>query len=160
MIEIQDQKYEEKTNTVTITVVCCNPEKLMEKIRCEGCRFIKTIEIKLPTPSPTPKKTPPPPPTPPKTPPPTPPKPDPMATIRFEFCCTECSCGPNGRHCHSCKPPPPPPPRPCHCRPFCDGCVCGCGRGCGCGCGGSYRYCHVSHGGCSFEEDPRGCSIM
>ncbi|KAJ0019006.1 hypothetical protein Pint_09444 [Pistacia integerrima] len=35
--QIQDQVYDEKKNTVTIKVACsCNPEKIMQKIRCKG----------------------------------------------------------------------------------------------------------------------------
>ncbi|XP_055815951.1 pollen-specific leucine-rich repeat extensin-like protein 2 isoform X2 [Solanum dulcamara] len=46
--EIRDQIYDEKCNTVTITVVCCNPEKLRDKLCCKGCGVIKSIEIKDP----------------------------------------------------------------------------------------------------------------
>ncbi|MBA0669712.1 hypothetical protein Goklo_029367 [Gossypium klotzschianum] len=46
--QIRDQIYHEKANTVTITVVCCNPEKLRDKLWCKGGGSIKSIEIKLP----------------------------------------------------------------------------------------------------------------
>ncbi|XP_015056859.1 protein PYRICULARIA ORYZAE RESISTANCE 21 [Solanum pennellii] len=46
--QIRDQVYDEKGNTVTITVVCCNPEKLRDKLCCKGCGVIKSIEIKDP----------------------------------------------------------------------------------------------------------------
>ncbi|XP_060199492.1 protein PYRICULARIA ORYZAE RESISTANCE 21-like [Lycium barbarum] len=46
--QIRDQVYDEKANTVTITVVCCNPEKLRDKLCCKGCGVIKSIEIKEP----------------------------------------------------------------------------------------------------------------
>ncbi|PSS33863.1 Heavy metal-associated isoprenylated plant protein [Actinidia chinensis var. chinensis] len=43
--EIRNQEYDEKANTVKITVVCCNPEKMREKLRCNGGKTIKSIEI-------------------------------------------------------------------------------------------------------------------
>ncbi|WVZ10169.1 hypothetical protein V8G54_014699 [Vigna mungo] len=43
--QIRDQVYDEKHDIVTITVVCCNPEKLRDKICCKGCGTIKSIEI-------------------------------------------------------------------------------------------------------------------
>ncbi|XP_057470662.1 heavy metal-associated isoprenylated plant protein 1-like [Actinidia eriantha] len=43
--EIRNQEYDEKSNTVKITVVCCNPEKMREKLRCKGGKTIKSIEI-------------------------------------------------------------------------------------------------------------------
>ncbi|XP_049381526.1 protein PYRICULARIA ORYZAE RESISTANCE 21-like [Solanum stenotomum] len=46
--QIRDQVYDEKGNTVTITVVCCNPEKLRDKLCSKGCGVIKSIEIKDP----------------------------------------------------------------------------------------------------------------
>ncbi|CAN4114624.1 unnamed protein product [Withania somnifera] len=46
--QIRDQVYDEKANTVTITVVCCNPEKLRDKLCCKGCGVIQSIEIKEP----------------------------------------------------------------------------------------------------------------
>jgi len=33
---------------VTITVVCCSPEKIKEKIVCKGGEAVKSIEIKVP----------------------------------------------------------------------------------------------------------------
>lgn len=44
--QIRDQVYDEKQNTVTITVVCCSPEKIKDKLRCKGGKSIKAIEIK------------------------------------------------------------------------------------------------------------------
>ncbi|XP_044497782.1 protein PYRICULARIA ORYZAE RESISTANCE 21-like [Mangifera indica] len=92
--EIRDQVYDEKQNTVTIKVVSCCPERLMQKIRCKGCKVIKSIEIKQPKKPdpPKPQKEPPPPaPTQSKPPPPAPTqsKPPPPAPTH-------------------CKPPPPP----------------------------------------------------
>ncbi|KAH0712229.1 hypothetical protein KY289_008188 [Solanum tuberosum] len=46
--QIRDQVYDEKGNTVTITVVCCNPKKLRDKLCSKGCGVIKSIEIKDP----------------------------------------------------------------------------------------------------------------
>ncbi|XP_006352451.1 uncharacterized protein [Solanum tuberosum] len=46
--QIRDQVYDEKGNTVTITVVCCNPEKLRDKLCSKGCGVIESIEIKDP----------------------------------------------------------------------------------------------------------------
>ncbi|KAK9267411.1 hypothetical protein L1049_009837 [Liquidambar formosana] len=76
--EIRDQTYDEKGNTVKITVVCCSPEKFRQKLCCKGGKTIKSIEIvepKPPTPKPAPSKdtlkpAPPPPPTPKPEPPP------------------------------------------------------------------------------------------
>ncbi|KAK7338995.1 hypothetical protein VNO77_19631 [Canavalia gladiata] len=78
--EIRDEQYDEKTGTVTIRVICCNPEKLRDNLCREGGGFIKRIEIVQPPPS-TPPSTPPT--TPPST-PPTPPTPPP--TIRDRPC--------------------------------------------------------------------------
>ncbi|EEF39484.1 protein PYRICULARIA ORYZAE RESISTANCE 21 [Ricinus communis] len=55
--QIQNQIYDEKANTVTITVVCCSPEKIKKKICCKGGDTIKGIEIKEPEkPKPAPEK--------------------------------------------------------------------------------------------------------
>jgi len=44
--EVWDQVYNEKQNTVTITVVCCYPEKIRDKLSYKGGKTIKSIEIK------------------------------------------------------------------------------------------------------------------
>ncbi|XP_011004530.1 PREDICTED: uncharacterized protein LOC105111002 [Populus euphratica] len=55
--QIQDQIYDKKAGTVTITVLCCSPEKIKEKIICEGGEAVKSIEIKVPEkPKAAPKK--------------------------------------------------------------------------------------------------------
>ncbi|KAH7852414.1 hypothetical protein Vadar_024554 [Vaccinium darrowii] len=55
--QIRSQAYDEKQNTVTITVVCCNPEKFRDKLCCKGGKTIKTIEIlEPPKPKPKPKE--------------------------------------------------------------------------------------------------------
>ncbi|GMY36637.1 protein PYRICULARIA ORYZAE RESISTANCE 21 isoform X2 [Fagus crenata] len=46
--QIQDQVFKEKENLVLITVVCCCPEKLKQKIICKGGGTITCIEIKEP----------------------------------------------------------------------------------------------------------------
>ncbi|KAG5607981.1 hypothetical protein H5410_029473 [Solanum commersonii] len=46
--QIRDQTYDEKANIVTITVLCCNPEKIRDKLCCKGGGVIKSIEIKEP----------------------------------------------------------------------------------------------------------------
>ncbi|KAJ6332319.1 hypothetical protein OIU76_010663 [Salix suchowensis] len=134
--QIRSQIYVEEKNTVTITVVCCSPEKIKKKILCKGCGFIECVEIKPPPPPPPPRPPPPPPPPPPRPPPPPPPPtPSPIkhevnvtirSTCRNE--CNEGSCGP-WCHCHLTPPPPPPPPPQCHvpcrrppCVPWEDGC--------------------------------------
>ncbi|GMY36627.1 protein PYRICULARIA ORYZAE RESISTANCE 21 isoform X4 [Fagus crenata] len=50
--EIQDQEYNEKENLVVIKVVCCNPEKIKQKLICKGCGCIKSVEIPPPPPPP------------------------------------------------------------------------------------------------------------
>ncbi|KAL3625008.1 hypothetical protein CASFOL_031676 [Castilleja foliolosa] len=47
--QVRDQIYDEKANTVTITVVCCSPEKIRDKLCCSGGKAIKSIEIKKPS---------------------------------------------------------------------------------------------------------------
>ncbi|KAG4196225.1 hypothetical protein ERO13_A06G156701v2 [Gossypium hirsutum] len=46
--EIRDQKYDEKANTVTITVVSIDPQCIKTKIRSKAGSCIKSIEIKPP----------------------------------------------------------------------------------------------------------------
>ncbi|KAJ6992034.1 uncharacterized protein [Populus alba] len=46
--QIQNQIYDKKAGTVTITVVCCSPEKIKEKIVCKGGEAVKSIVIKVP----------------------------------------------------------------------------------------------------------------
>ncbi|CDP04524.1 unnamed protein product [Coffea canephora] len=43
--QIRDQMYDEKQNLVTITVVCCSPEKIRDKLCCKGGKVIKSIDI-------------------------------------------------------------------------------------------------------------------
>ncbi|GAA0163223.1 hypothetical protein LIER_19139 [Lithospermum erythrorhizon] len=46
--QIRDQVYDEKANEVTITVVCCSPEKIRDKLCSKGGKIIKSIDIKEP----------------------------------------------------------------------------------------------------------------
>jgi hypothetical protein len=136
--------YNEKENLVVIKVVCCNPEKIKQKLICKGCGCIKSVEIKKETPPPPPpkKKDPPPPPPPVKKDPPPPPPPPPekkvdcppppkpvlsipvmpfFPSFGYGVCCGQCYgggpclCGCGG-HCN--RPEKPPP------------CHCGCGGHC------------------------------
>ncbi|XP_073312907.1 uncharacterized protein [Primulina huaijiensis] len=54
--QIRDQVYDEKANTVTITVVCCDPEKIRDKLCCKGAKVIKSIAIKEPPKTTEPEK--------------------------------------------------------------------------------------------------------
>ncbi|KAL4310220.1 hypothetical protein GQ457_01G043650 [Hibiscus cannabinus] len=163
--QIRDQVYNDKANTVTIRVVCCDPEKLRDKLCCKGGGSIKSIEIK-PPPKPTPAPAPKPKPTPapasaPKTKPTPAPKPVPTPTpvpapiptpkprepcppppiaypVPMGSCCTECYHGIGGGPCYSGGPPPLP--RPCYCRPVYDS--------------------WASDGYCYSDQNPQGCSIM
>ncbi|XVF27830.1 hypothetical protein REPUB_Repub14bG0143000 [Reevesia pubescens] len=56
--EVRDQKYDEKANTVTITVVSSNPESIKSKIRCKAVCCITSIEIKPPEKKPPPESKP------------------------------------------------------------------------------------------------------
>ncbi|CAI9769285.1 unnamed protein product [Fraxinus pennsylvanica] len=46
--EIRDRVFDDKANTVTVTVICCFPEKIRDKLCSKGGKFIKSIEIKEP----------------------------------------------------------------------------------------------------------------
>ncbi|KAK3022643.1 hypothetical protein RJ639_045409 [Escallonia herrerae] len=46
--EIKNQVYDDNQNTITIIVVCCNPEKIRDMLCCKGRKLIKSIEIKEP----------------------------------------------------------------------------------------------------------------
>ncbi|CAF2150827.1 unnamed protein product [Brassica rapa] len=43
--QIRDQWFDEKSNIVVIKVVCCSPERIMDKLCSKGGGSIKTIEI-------------------------------------------------------------------------------------------------------------------
>ncbi|KAH0942265.1 hypothetical protein HID58_001902 [Brassica napus] len=62
--QIRDQLFDEKSNIVIIKVVCCSPERIMDKLCSKGGGSIKTIEIveppKPPQPQPQPQAQPPP----------------------------------------------------------------------------------------------------
>ncbi|XP_076898460.1 uncharacterized protein LOC143552039 isoform X2 [Bidens hawaiensis] len=83
--QIRDQVFDEDKNKVIITVVCCDPEKLRDKLCCKGGKAIQSIEIIEPQPpKPNPKPQPPKPknpdpvPVPQPQPPPSVKKPDPI----------------------------------------------------------------------------------
>ncbi|CAM8896954.1 unnamed protein product [Rhodiola kirilowii] len=86
--EIRDRIFDEKSNTVMIKVICCDPEKIRYKLCNKGRGSIKSIEIKdpdepktVPADPPKPKEVTPPPaakPEPPKQPPPPAKAPDPV----------------------------------------------------------------------------------
>ncbi|KAA8537274.1 hypothetical protein F0562_027039 [Nyssa sinensis] len=135
--QIGDQVYDDKQNTVTITVQSCNPEKIRDKLCCKGGKIIKCIEIKKPSPTPPPE-----------------PLPIPVAVavaVQIGVCCGACYEGRRGGPC--CEGYGRLPP-----------CSCGCGTGrsapspCN---DGYYRRPCYSH--CDFyftEENPSGCAIM
>ncbi|GFZ03335.1 heavy metal transport/detoxification superfamily protein [Actinidia rufa] len=107
--EIRNQVYDEKANTVTITVVCCNPEKIRDKLYCKCGKAITSIEIN-PHPHPPPPSKPKVTPESPKPPPPPPPPPS------HECKCKPAKPPPPPPHECKCKPPPPPPPYECKCK--------------------------------------------
>ncbi|XP_047972473.1 adipocyte enhancer-binding protein 1-like [Salvia hispanica] len=56
--QIRDQVYDEKKNEVKITVVCCSPERIRDKLCCKGGKSIKSIKIIDLKPADKPKETP------------------------------------------------------------------------------------------------------
>ncbi|XP_004293392.1 PREDICTED: vacuolar protein-sorting protein BRO1-like [Fragaria vesca subsp. vesca] len=56
--QIRDQTYDEKNNQVIVKVVCCSPEKIRDKLCCEGDGAIKRIDILEPKKKQEPEKTP------------------------------------------------------------------------------------------------------
>ncbi|XP_027087896.1 uncharacterized protein [Coffea arabica] len=156
--QIRDQVYDEKQNLVTITVVCCSPEKIRDKLCCKGGKVIKSIEIvpervvehgrkpivhakpevpekSKPSPEKHPKKT------------PRAPEPCLHPPVPRGFCCVPCSEGYGGGPCyHGYGRPMPPPP-----------CYVSYGYGCGCGYGKRHQY-----NCCDYfsEENTEGCTIM
>ncbi|KAJ9566392.1 hypothetical protein OSB04_002358 [Centaurea solstitialis] len=55
--QIRDQVFDVDKNKVRITVVCCSPEKVRDKLCCKGGKAIQSIEILEDKPKPTPKPT-------------------------------------------------------------------------------------------------------
>ncbi|GAB4830728.1 hypothetical protein Ancab_004761 [Ancistrocladus abbreviatus] len=151
--QIRDQEYDEKEDTVTIKVVCCNPEKIRDKLCCKGGGSIKSIEIKepekpKPKPAPEPEKPKPEPEKPKPAPEPAPPPPPPVQGYPPIYpggvCCWQCYTGQPGGPCyHGYGRPVPPPP-----------------------CYDGYGYCGSWNRGCYSridyfcEENPSGCVIM
>ncbi|KAM7525307.1 hypothetical protein LguiA_015209 [Lonicera macranthoides] len=162
--QIRDQVYDDKQNQVIITVVCCSPEKIRDKLCCKGGKVIKSIDIKepqKPKPDQSPGKA-----KPPETNPENskkkekPDNPHPCQPIRVEVqyryppypgrgCCGPCSEGYPGGPCYHGHEMPTLPPTPLP-QPFCEG----------------YWYaggkrCHVSR--CDYyfsEENFQGCTII
>ncbi|XP_028754966.1 heavy metal-associated isoprenylated plant protein 6-like [Neltuma alba] len=54
--QVRSQVFDEKQNMVNITVVCCDPEKIRDKLCCKGGGAIKSIEIVEPPKKPDEKK--------------------------------------------------------------------------------------------------------
>ncbi|GAA0141660.1 hypothetical protein LIER_02755 [Lithospermum erythrorhizon] len=165
--QIRNQVVDEKTNTVIITVVCCSPEKIRDKLCCKGGNTIQSIDIKYPSEKPKPEKpkedpkpieqekpkeAPPPPPEPPAPPPPEPvritPPPEMIPAHYFPppvptgYCCMPCYDGlPDGPCYHGGgyrRPIPPPPTY-------------------------DYNYgkpCYVTRCDYFCEENPQGCFVM
>ncbi|KAK9220960.1 hypothetical protein WN944_009384 [Citrus x changshan-huyou] len=105
--EIQEQSFDEKTNTVTIKVVSCSPEVIRDKLCCKGEGVIKTIEILEPPPSkppPSTTTTTTPPTSKPKPSPPQAPAPAPVPYLCYPLvraCCRECYEVRGGGPCYS-----------------------------------------------------------
>ncbi|XP_011010372.1 PREDICTED: anthrax toxin receptor-like isoform X2 [Populus euphratica] len=130
--QIQNQTYDKKENTVTITVVCCCPEKIKKKIYCKGGPTVKCVEIKPPPAKnsktdPEPKQ-----------------KPEPEPKQKPEPKPKPCTCCEKSCSCRS--------------RSGCDGCgdgCCSCRSRSGCdGCGDGCCSCR-SRSGCDVWGD--GC---
>ena len=138
MTEIRDQVFDVDKNKVIITVVCCDPERLRDKLCCKGGRDILSIEIveKKTTRTPTQTST---------TTPPVTTTTTPTQRKHVSVCCQECYEGRDGGPCHYGygRPVPPPP-----CYDYY-----------------GYQYppnrpCYVSRCDCFNEDNPQGCSIM
>ncbi|KAL3521817.1 hypothetical protein ACH5RR_014651 [Cinchona calisaya] len=54
--QIRDRMFDEKNNLVKITVVCCSPEKIRDKLCCKGDKVIRRIEIVPPPAKPVDRK--------------------------------------------------------------------------------------------------------
>ncbi|KAI4294891.1 hypothetical protein MLD38_040828 [Melastoma candidum] len=152
--QIRDQTYDEKNNRVFITVVCCSPECIMEKIICKAGDTVESIEIvpdkPVPGPAPTLK--------PPTTADPAPqkqpelvvqefpqrPLPGPVPMYPIGVCC--CCCCYEGGPCYQGRGPT---------------CYDGCGRPAYMCQGSGNRGYYVSRCNEYFsEENALGCSVM
>ncbi|KAL8241128.1 hypothetical protein R6Q59_014483 [Mikania micrantha] len=159
--EIRNQVFDEEKNKVMIKVVCCDPEKIRDKLCCKGGKAIQSIEILQPKIVPDPTKI---------------PKPDPESQVKIpksdpqsqvkepmpdtqsqakpkpvkpseppvSVCCQECYEGRVGGPCHYWYAWPPPGP----CYYYCYHYV------------GNRPPCYVSRCYCFSEENPQGCSVM
>nr|GEX31858.1 protein pyricularia oryzae resistance 21-like [Tanacetum cinerariifolium] len=134
--QVRDQVFDVDKNKVTIKVVCCDPDKLRDKLCCKGGGSIQSIEIKPP-----PKKEPPP-----KTEsPPEQQTSGPVKCKQYPTCCQECNEGRDGSPCHYVYGRLVPPPQ--------------------CYYYSGYLYpfnrpCYVSRCDYFWEDNPQGCSIM
>ncbi|XP_059664698.1 protein PYRICULARIA ORYZAE RESISTANCE 21-like [Cornus florida] len=152
--QIRDQVYDEKKNTVTITVICCSPEKIRDKLCCKGGKSIKSIEIEEPEKKKDEPK---------KSSPsdqkavdklpkeaaanPNKPTPPPPAYTPAGYWIGVC-CGPCYEGILPLPPPPPPPPPPCY-PPIIRPCYC------------YGRPCYMTGCDCSYTVDnPLACTIM
>ena len=174
--EIQNQVYDKKAGTVIITVVCCSPEKIKEKIIYMGGEAVKSIEIKVPEkpkppePKPAPKPPPAPAPTTPSKQPDKPPetvdgngKPKgsdkPRALIvepvHPRTYCADCYRGISGGPCYHDYGRPAPPCYEAYGRPVYDSWS---GGGGGYGCQRSGYY--ACRGEYVCEDNPSSCTIM
>ncbi|KAH8487891.1 hypothetical protein H0E87_023826 [Populus deltoides] len=169
--QIQNQIYDKKAGTVTITVVCCSPEKIKEKIIYKGSEAVKSIEIKAPEKrkEPAPKtqgaddgndK--------PKGPdkpkklivePSKPNEPEKLKVVNVEplhpgTCCAECYRGISGGPCYHDYGRPAPPSYEIYGRPVHDSW--GGSGGCGCRRSGYYA-CRCEY---DCEDNPSSCTIM
>ncbi|KAJ6912350.1 protein PYRICULARIA ORYZAE RESISTANCE 21-like [Populus alba x Populus x berolinensis] len=170
--QIQNQIYDKKAGTVTITVVCCSPEKIKEKIIYKGGEAVKSIEIKVPEkPKPAPEKKQPD--KPPKTvdgdgkpkalivEPSKPNEPEKLKVVNVEpvhprTCCAECYRGISGGPCYHDYGRPAPPCYEAYGRPVYDSWFGGGGGGYGCQRSGYY----ACRGEYVCEDNPSSCTIM
>nr|GEW45853.1 protein pyricularia oryzae resistance 21-like [Tanacetum cinerariifolium] len=92
--QVRDQVFDVDKNKVTIAVVCCDPEKLRDKLCCKGGGTIQSIEIKPPpkTEKPPEQQT-----------------SGPVKCKQYPTCCQECNEGCDGGPCHYGRLVLPPP---------------------------------------------------
>ncbi|CAA2976495.1 protein PYRICULARIA ORYZAE RESISTANCE 21-like isoform X2 [Olea europaea var. sylvestris] len=143
--QIRDRWFDEKANTVKITVICCSPEKIRDKLCSKGGKIIKCIEIEEPGPESNGNGNAP------------PLAPGPLVGLALLYpvnpCCRPCCEGYGGGPCFHGYGFPPPLPQP---QPRCDGNY---------ACGPGYIYgrspCCVPRR-CDYftEEDTTSCKFM
>ncbi|XP_074365214.1 uncharacterized protein LOC141706325 [Apium graveolens] len=172
--QIRDQVYDIKNCKVTIKVLCCNPEKIRDKICCKGGKVIKSIQIVDDAPEkpkeaekPNEAEKPKAPEKPKEAEKPKPPTEEanvpqapepvqgypPMSMYPNGACCGPCSRGYGGEPCYQGYGRPVPPPGPCY------GPVTPPGPSYDYGYGHSRSKCCVNTDYFS-DENPQGCIIM